>query len=142
MISRGDRELVAGALTRAVIGAFYDVHGELGFGFREYIYSLALERELVARGHLVEREIPITIYYRGAPLAKQNIDMVVDDRLIIETKATERLHSGATLQLFGYLCATNLEVGLVLHFGRAAQFHRVVCENRFKRRLPSAPVPP
>ena len=134
MTPRGDRELVAEALTRAVIGAFYAVHGELGFGFREYIYALALERELVVRGHHVERELPITVYYRGEPLAKQTLDMVVDERLIIETKATERLHAGAPLQLFGYLCATNLEVGLLLHFGREARFHRVVCENRFKRR--------
>ena len=142
MIPRGERDLIEGALTRSVMGAFYDVHGELGFGFREYIYALAIERELAARGHQVEREVPVTVYYRGEPLAKQNIDMIVDERLIIETKATEGLHSGATVQLFGYLCATQIEVGLLLHFGRSAKFHRVVCENRLKRRSPNARTPP
>jgi GxxExxY protein len=57
------------ALTRSVIGAFYDVHRALGFGFREYIYALALERELVARGHRVDREVAVAVYYRGEPLA-------------------------------------------------------------------------
>jgi hypothetical protein len=62
----------------------------------------------------------------------QLLDMI-DDKLIVETKSTEVLHSNATLQLFGYLCATELEVGLLLHFGREPKFYRAVCENRFKR---------
>jgi hypothetical protein len=52
---------------------------------------------------------------------------------VIETKAAERLHPGATRQLFSYLCSTDLEVGLLLHFGREAKFQRVICETRFKR---------
>jgi GxxExxY protein len=54
-------------------------------------------------------------------------------KLVIETKAAERLHPGATRQLFSYLCSTDLEVGLLLHFGREAKFQRVICETRFKR---------
>jgi GxxExxY protein len=71
--------------------------------------------------------------YRGAPLAWQTLDIIVDERLVLETKATERLHPSATRQLFGYLCATNLEVGLLLHFGRDPTFHRVICKNHCKR---------
>jgi GxxExxY protein len=125
--------LVEEALTRSVIGAFYNVHKELGFGFREYIYALALERELVARGHRVDREVGVVVYYRGEPLAWQTLDMIVDEKLVLETKATERLHPSARWQLFSYLCATSLEVGLLLHFGREPKFQRVICENRFKR---------
>jgi len=104
-------------LTYSAIGAFQQVHGALGFGFREHIYLLALERELVARGHRVNREVAVMVYYRGEPLARQTIDMIVDDKLVIEAKASERLPPNSTAQLFGYLCATNLEVGLLLHFG-------------------------
>jgi GxxExxY protein len=121
------------ALTRSVIGAFYNVHRELGFGFREYIYALALERDLVAKGHRVDREVAVLVYFRGEPLAWQALDMIVDHKLALETKATERLHPGARRQLFSYLCATRLEVGLLLHFGREPKFQRVICENRFKR---------
>jgi GxxExxY protein len=120
-------------LTRSVIGAFFDVHWSLGFGFREHIYSLALERDLVAKGHRVDREVAVMVYHRGEPIARQLLDMIVDEKLVIETKATEQLHPGARRQLFSYLSATTLEVGLLLHFGHEPKFYRVICENRFKR---------
>jgi GxxExxY protein len=121
-------------LTYSSIGAFFTVYRTLGYGFREYIYAGALERELQARGHRVDREVAVMVYYRGEPIARQTLDMVVDDRLVVEIKSTERLHPSGTRQLFGYLCATNLEVGLLLHFGREPQFYRVICENRLKHR--------
>jgi GxxExxY protein len=132
MTTRAGGELLEEALTRSVIGAFFEVHKELGFGFREHLYALALERDLIAKGHRVAREVAVTVSYRGAPLAWQTLDMIVDERLVLEFKASERLHPDAELQLFGYLRATRLEVGLVLHFGRHAKFHRVVCQNAFK----------
>jgi GxxExxY protein len=75
------------------------------------------------------------VFFRGEPLARQTLDMIVDQKLVLETKATESLHPSATLQLYSYLCATRLEVGLLLHFGREPKFHRVIYENRFKRYL-------
>jgi GxxExxY protein len=119
-------------LTHDVIGAFFTVHRALGYGYREYIYALALERELVARGHRVAREVAVMVYYRGEPLARQTLDMLVDNKLIVEIKAAEHLHPAATVQLFSYLCTTKLEVGLLLHFGRDGRFYRVICENRLK----------
>jgi len=63
------------------------------------------------------------IYFRGEPLARQTIDMVVDQRVVVEAKSTERLPPDAHRQLFGYLCASTLEVGLLLHFGKEAKFN-------------------
>lgn len=120
-------------LTRSVIAAFFDVYRTLGFGFREHIYTLALERDLLAKGHRVDREVGVMVYYRGDPLARQCLDLLIDEKLVVESKATERLHPSASLQLFSYLCATNLEVGLLLHFGREPKFYRVIYENRLKR---------
>ncbi|HEY2896144.1 MAG TPA: GxxExxY protein [Gemmatimonadaceae bacterium] len=133
MTAKSERPLIEEALTRSVIGVFYDVHRALGFGFREYIYALALERDLMAKGHRVDREATAIVYYRGEPLARQSLDILVDEKLVLEIKATERLHPDATTQLFSYLCATNLQAGLLLHFGREAKVHRVIYENRFKR---------
>jgi GxxExxY protein len=130
--------LLAEDLTRSVIGAFYEVHMELGFGYRERIYCLALERDLRTKGHRVDRDVPAMVYYRGEPLAPQSLDMVVDQTLVVESKSTERLPPTTAPQLFGYLCATDYEVGLILHFGREPKFYRVICENRFKKR----PKPP
>ena len=128
------RPLLEAATTGAIIDSFRDVHRAFGFGYREYIYSLALERDLIAKGHRVDREVGLMVYYRGEPLAPQTVDMIVNETVIVENKATERLRSDTPSQLFSYLCSTNIEVGLILHFGRQAEFHRIVCENRFKRR--------
>jgi GxxExxY protein len=133
MSSNREGLLVEEDLTHSVIGAFFEVHRSLGFGFREYLYALALERDLLAKGHRVDREVSVMVYHRGEPLAWQTLDMIVDEKLVLETKATERLLPNATQQLFSYLCATKLEVGLLLHFGREPRFYRVICENRFKR---------
>jgi GxxExxY protein len=61
--------------------------------------------------------------------------MIVDGKVAVEVKTGEALRNNATGQLFGYLCATTLEVGLVLHFGRSATAHRVFFENKFKKHL-------
>ena len=134
MADKRARQLLEERLTHSVIGSFFDVHRELGFGYREYLYALALERDLVAKGHQVDREVAVMVYFRGAPLARQTLDMIVDEKLVVEVKATERLHPSSSLQLFGYLCATNMEVGLLLHFGREPKFFRMMCENRLKHR--------
>jgi GxxExxY protein len=133
MNAKREKGLLEESLTHSVIGAFYDVHRGLGFGFREYLYALALERDLIARGHRVDREVAVPVFYRGEPLAWQSLDMIVDQKLVIEIKATDRLHTDATMQLFSYLCATQLQVGLLLHFGREPKHYRVICENQFKR---------
>jgi len=123
-------ELVEEQLTHSVIGAFYQVYNALGFGFLEHLYAMALERELRARGHVVGREVYVPVCYKGEELARQRIDMLVDDRLIVETKATLELHRAATRQVYNYLCATRLQVGLVLPFGPEPAFYRLIRSPR------------
>ncbi len=133
-MKEGEQRLLHAELTRSVIGGFFQVHRELGFGFREHIYALALEQELARRGHQVAREVRVMVCYRGEPLAHQTLDMVVDQTLLPEIKTGEHVPPGATKQLFGYLCGTDLELGLVLHFGPEPRFYRVIFENRLTRR--------
>ena len=123
------RRLIHERLTRSVIGAFYEVYNQLGFGFLEHIYMMALERELRARGHHVGREVWVTVYYKGEELGRQRIDMLVDGKLVVEGKATFELRRGARRQLYNYLHATDLQVGLLLHFGPEPRFYRVVSIN-------------
>ena len=132
-------ELYEGELTHSVIGAFYEVHNNLGFGFLERFYVMALERELLDRGHRVAREVSVNVFYKGQELGSQRLDLIVDEKLVVETKATSDLHKSATRQLYNYLKATNLELGLVLHFGPEARFYRVICRN--KREYPEDPAP-
>lgn len=121
--------LVDERLSGSVIGAFFDVYNTLGHGFLEHIYKAALERELTARGHRIAREVSVTVFYKGEELAKQRLDMLVDDRLIVEVKSNNDGPDVGSAQLFNYLRATNLQLGLLLCFGRKAYFKRVICLN-------------
>jgi GxxExxY protein len=128
-----NRVLVEGPLTRSVIGCFFDVYNYFGGGMPEHVYMRALERELRARGHHVAREVPVTVLYKSEALATLRLDMVVDDRLLIEAKATDALHPTALRQLYNYLRCTPHEIGMLLHFGPAPKFYPLVCPNSRKR---------
>ena len=117
------------ALSRSVIGAFYEVYNTLGYGYYEHFYSKALEIELELRGHHVSREVRFPVFYKSHLLGKQRVDMVVDDKLIVESKSTQELHRGTPRQLFSYLHGSRFELGFVLHFGPEARFFPVVYRN-------------
>ena len=119
-------DLIEKQLTHSVIGAFFDVYNILGYGFLEHLYVRAMERELGERGHHVAREVAVRVMYKGRDLGIQRLDLVVDDKLVVEAKATSDLHKAATRQLYNYLRATNLRVGLLLHFGPEPHFFRIV----------------
>ena len=112
--------------TRSIIGAFYAVYTELGYGLAESLYSKALEIELRLRGHVVECEKWVDVFYKGHRLRRQRIDMIVDHSVVLENKATERLPLYVKPQLQTYLRASGLELGLILHFGPQPKFYRQV----------------
>ncbi len=118
--------LIERATTNEIIGAFFEVYNALGFGFLEHVYSMALERELVARGRTVGREVSIPIQYKGELLTSQRLDMFVDEKVVVEIKSTELLPPFARRQTLNYLRATTLQVALLLHFGPRAKFYRLV----------------
>jgi len=119
-------ELLEAELVRSVVGALFDVYNYFGYGLSERVYSGALALELRERGHAVVREVLSEVRYKGRSVATQRFDMVVDDRLIVENKAVEKLTSADRKQLINYLRATNFEVGLLLHFGPAPSFERYI----------------
>ena len=138
--------LIHERLSYSVIGAFFEVYYTLGFGFLEHVYVASLTRELQDRGHHVGREDTVPIFYKGEEVARQRLDMIVDGKLIVETKSSRTLHEGAERQVGNYLRATNLELGLLLHFGPLPKFYRVVDTNSVARNpktsLPRVPQSP
>ena len=122
-------ELIDERLSESVIGAFFDVYNGLGYGFLEHIYANALERELGTRGHRTSREVHVRVMYKGDEVGLQRLDLVVDERLIVEIKSTRELHKSAVRQIYNYLRATDIELGLLLHFGPQPKFFRILCRN-------------
>jgi GxxExxY protein len=120
-------------ITHSIIGAFHEVHNALGFGYLEHVYILALEIELKARGHAVAREVSVPVFYKGFPLTHQRFDMVIDGKVLVETKSTPKLPEIAPRQVRSYLQGTMLEVGLLLHFGQSANHFRIICSNQYKK---------
>ena len=123
-------DLLEEGLTRSIIGAFFDVYNALDYGYFEQAYVTALELELRERGHLVERETSVAVTYKGRTVALQRLDMVVDGRVVVEAKAGESLSPAALRQLYAYLRASRIPVGLLLHFGPRPTFRRLTCHPR------------
>ena len=129
------------ALTKSIIAAFFDVYNTLGYGFLESVYAEALARELRRRGHRVDREVSVKVWFKGQLIARQRVDMVVDDKVILEIKAGLTLPITGSRQLYNYLRATDKEVGLLLHFGPEPRFYREYCLNSRKDLSNASDVP-
>jgi GxxExxY protein len=117
------------AVTEMIIGAFYRVYNSLGFGFLEKVYENAMVLELAEVGFLIGQQQSITVYYKGMVVGDYVADITVNNKIIIEMKACDCLREEHTAQLMNYLKATDMEVGLLLNFGRKPEFRRVVFSN-------------
>jgi GxxExxY protein len=101
-----------------IIGAAFDVYNKLGHGFLEAVYQEAFEIELKKRGIPYEREKDIKIYYDGQELKQTyRADFVCYDKIIIELKAVSELEEAHHAQVYNYLHATNMKLGILLNFG-------------------------
>ena len=114
-----------------IIGCAIEVHRTLGGpGLLEQIYEEALVWELSQAGLQVGRQVAVPIFYKGSKLsAPLRIDLIVDGKVIVECKATERYNNIFEAQTLTYLRLTGLKLGLVINFGErivARGVHRVV----------------
>lgn len=112
--------------TSEIIGAFYAVYNELRYGFLESVYAGALEVEFRARGIAYVREHSLEVRYKNRVVGMYRADFLVGGQVVVEVKATRQLCDADRRQLLHYLRGTNQRVGLLLHFGREANFHRMV----------------
>lgn len=122
-------------LTKEIIGTFYDVYNMLGYGFLEKVYENALAIELGIRGFQVEQQKPISIQFRNQIIGEYFADILVNNLIIIELKATRALVKAHEAQLLNYLKATPYEVGLLLNFGPQPSYKRKAFSNHNKPSL-------
>ena len=104
-------------LTEKIIGASLKIHTYLGNGFLEVVYQRCLAIELQKLGLHYEREQTMHIYYDGQHVGSHRIDFLVENKVIVELKATPFLEPAHSAQLLRYLKTMNREVGLLINFG-------------------------
>jgi hypothetical protein len=106
------------ATTETIIGAVFEVHHELGYGFLERVYQRALQVELIRRGVAAEFERRIQVQYKGVIVGDYDADLIVDGCVAVEIKINPDYDKRDEAQLLNELKATRLKVGLLLNFGR------------------------
>lgn len=116
-------------ITEKIIKAFYKVYNALGYGFLEKVYENAMFMELESMGLSVEKQKQIQVYYEGKEVGQYFADLVVEGNVIVELKAAESLCEEHEFQLVNYLKATEVEVGLLLNFGKKPELKRKVFSN-------------
>ena len=121
-----NKEIVEKELSYEIVGAFYTVYNALGYGFLENVYANALSLELRMRNLEVQREVPIDVLYEGQCVGRYRMDMLVEGRVLIETKASAAIGAAENRQLLNYLRASRLPVALLLHFGPKPWYKRLV----------------
>lgn len=122
-------------LTEKIIGAFFRVYNQLGYGFSEKVYENAMVLELRKLGLNVEQQKPIAVYYGERIVGEYFADILVNEAVILELKAVKQLLEEHSAQLLNYLKASSVEVGLLLNFGPKAQYSRKVYDNERKGSL-------
>jgi GxxExxY protein len=116
-------------LTSKIIKCFYTVYNALGFGFLEKVYENALKIELEKNKLFVEKQKPIKVHYDNKIVGEYFADLIVNEQIIIELKAAESLCEEHEFQLINYLKATNIELGLLLNFGKKPEIKRKIFTN-------------
>lgn len=134
-------KLLHSDLTEKVIGVFYDVYNDLGYGFLESVYENGLSVALNEAGFHVARQKLIDVWYRGEKIGDFRADVIVNDLLLLELKTANAIDHSFEKQTQNYLKATDLEVALILNFGPAPQFRRLVFENKRKAARHPKPNP-
>ena len=123
------------SITNTILKVYYEVYNELGHGFLEKVYQNAMYFELKARGLKVESQKEIKVYFKQQLVGEYYSDLILENKVIIELKATEVLMNAHVAQTINYLRATPIEIGMLLNFGAEPEFKRLIYTNNKKSNL-------
>ena len=116
-------------ITEKIIGAVFNVYNTLGFGFIEKVYENALLIELKKKNLELELQKPIEVFYKGEVVGEYVADLIVEGKVIVEIKAVKKLNEIHKVQLINYLKATEIEIGLLINFGRKIEIKRKIFDQ-------------
>ena len=123
-------------LTENIIKIFYKVYNKLGYGFLEKNYENAMMIEFKKAGLPAFSQFPINVRYENEIVGEYFTDILVDNKVIVELKASKCLAEEHEAQILNYLKATDIEVGLLLNFGPKPEIIRKAFDNSRKQLSP------
>ena len=118
------------SLSSTILGAAVSVHRELGAGYHESVYANALSVALTERGVPHHREHEVDLYFHGMHVGKHRLDLLVDDTIILELKAVEKVLQLHHAQLNSYLKSTGKQIGLLLNFDAPILYMKRIVRTR------------
>ena len=126
-IKTGEKDFSLQPVTQQIIGASFEVHNILGFGFLEKVYQRAMQVELQSRGVKVELEPKIQIQFKGVIVGDYAADLLVEGKIIVELKTDATYQSLHEAQLLNELRGTGIKLGYLINFGRdKVEYKRMV----------------
>ena len=120
-------------LTDRIIGIFFDVYNELGYGFLESVYERTMLVALQNAGLKAERQVAVPVWFRGMQIGDFQADLLLENTIFLELKAARTLDKAHEAQLLNYLKATEIELGLLFNFGHRPEFRRLLFDNPRKK---------
>lgn len=127
-MNENQQPLLYADLTGKILEACFEVINELGAGFLESVYEKALLIALKQKGLVAKSQAPIDVIFRGVIVGQFYADILVEDKVIVELKATSQLMPEHKAQVINYLKASSTHVGLLVNFGGSKleyrRFHR------------------
>jgi GxxExxY protein len=129
-----EEDLKFSDLTRIIIGDAMKVHSYLGMGFPEKIYQRCLIIALKDSGLSFEVEVDRPIRFKGKTVGKRRLDLIVEQKILIELKAVSELDKSCYNQILNYLKIFGLEIGLLINFGKdSLEFKRLIYSGKHSR---------
>lgn len=128
-------DLVYPELSFKLVGILFDVYNELGFGFQEKYYYRAIREALKKSGISFKEQEFIPLKYQNSKIGSYFADFIIEDKIVLEIKQGERFLKSNIAQVYGYLKAKNLKLGLIINFTKdGVKFKRIINIDSYIRK--------
>ena len=122
-----DTKIIDKELSYKIIGLAMEVHSKLGYGFLEKVYENAMMVLFQREGIEAKQQAPITVYFERETVGEYYADILVEDRIVLELKAVEKIVDAHISQTINYLKATGLQLAILMNFGKESlEYKRLV----------------
>ena len=122
-------------ISKEILGAYYDVYNNLGFGFLEQVYQNAMFKELTKRGLFCDCQKHLDVVYKNEVVGHYVPDIIVENKIILELKALSEINGEHEAQILNYLKATGIEIGFLMNFGSPTPYYKRYINNFTYRKI-------